>query len=168
MELLFLRHGAAEEKGARGGDAARRLTAAGRGQVSLVADAIRRAGVAPATCLSSPLARARETAEIACELLGCGELRESEALVPESDWERLSRALKPLPAGATVMLVGHQPSIGAMLAGALGADGASFPLPKAGAALVALPGASPPGELEWLLPPSLLERLMERGRTRRR
>lgn len=64
MKLYVMRHGPAEDDSVTGRDADRELTAAGRERVTLVAQALLDAGEAPYVILSSPLARALQTAEI--------------------------------------------------------------------------------------------------------
>ena len=64
MKLYIMRHGPAEDTPPSGRDADRVLSAAGRERVRLVAQALDQGGESPFAILSSPLARALETAEI--------------------------------------------------------------------------------------------------------
>ena len=68
MKLYVMRHGPAEDDAASGRDADRVLSAPGRERVRLVAQALYDQGEAPFAVLSSPLARALETAEIVAEV----------------------------------------------------------------------------------------------------
>jgi len=68
MKLYVMRHGPAEDDAPTGRDADRVLTPAGRERVRLVAEALELGGEAPFAILSSPLARALETAEIVAEV----------------------------------------------------------------------------------------------------
>lgn len=68
MKLFVMRHGPAEDDAPTGRDADRVLSAAGRERVRLVAQALEDAGEFPFAILSSPLARALETAEIVAEV----------------------------------------------------------------------------------------------------
>jgi len=61
MQVYLLRHGIAEGKSAKGGDAARELTAEGRAELKHVLKAAAKAGVKPALILTSPYVRARGT-----------------------------------------------------------------------------------------------------------
>ena len=70
-------------------------------------------------------------------------------------------ALGRHPAGATVAIVGHEPTMSMTLARLLGAaDGERFPFRKGGAALVDLPdGLAAGGRLVWFLRPKVLRAL---------
>src|SRR5687768_2130510 len=66
MELVVLRHGKAEDSNPAG-DAARELLEKGRSQSQDAGQLLKSAGLLPEIVLSSPLARARQTAEEFCE-----------------------------------------------------------------------------------------------------
>ncbi|MDB4945973.1 MAG: phosphohistidine phosphatase, SixA [Labilithrix sp.] len=68
MKLYVMRHGPAEDAASTGRDADRVLTVPGRERVRLVAQALVEASEHPFTIVSSPLARALETAEIVAEV----------------------------------------------------------------------------------------------------
>src|SRR4051812_9306069 len=68
MKLYVMRHGPAEDSSASGRDADRVLTVAGRERVRLVAQALMDGAEYPFTIVSSPLARALESAEIVAEV----------------------------------------------------------------------------------------------------
>ena len=113
MIFGVMRHAKAEpaREGLR--DEERRLTEEGRRQVEALARVL---PWRPRVIVHSPLARARETAEILAGLLGVGEVVESELLRPD----RMSvEALRSL-AGDGVLLVGHAPSVEEALSGLLG------------------------------------------------
>ncbi|WP_437765514.1 histidine phosphatase family protein [Sorangium sp. So ce281] len=112
MHLYVMRHGPAEERATSGRDADRRLTPEGRERVARVSLELHRLrGGAPLPLvLASPLARARETAEIAAPICGAPEvaLRDELALdagLPSSLVAVLARG------GADALLVGHQPNV---------------------------------------------------------
>ncbi len=69
MEFYIVRHGIAEGYAA-GGDAERALTEEGRTKIAEVAAGLARAGVEIDHLYSSPLLRARQTAEILAGPLG--------------------------------------------------------------------------------------------------
>ncbi|XXX73734.1 phosphohistidine phosphatase SixA [Sorangium sp. So ce134] len=112
MHLYVMRHGPAEDRAATGRDADRRLTPEGRERVERVAIELHRIrGGAPlARVLASPLARARETAEIAAPLCGAPEVELRSELSVDAD---LPFALVAALAqgGADALLVGHQPNV---------------------------------------------------------
>src|SRR5689334_2900287 len=89
MELYFLRHGIAADTGPEdSGDAGRPLTEEGIDKLKEAARGLRRLGVRPDVLLSSPLVRARQTAEIVRKAFGI-ESRLVDALAPGCDITRL-------------------------------------------------------------------------------
>ena len=115
--LDVLRHGEAESPGPRG-DAARALTPAGRRTVIELTQLLVREGWRPGRIFSSPLLRARQTAEIV--RAGTPDAPEIEEL-PELQAEtEPSDALAALDAmnvvKGHVLLVSHQPLAGRMAA----------------------------------------------------
>jgi phosphohistidine phosphatase len=160
VELLLLRHGIAEERRADRPDAERALTPLGRRRTRAVADRLVALGFGGFEAVSSPLVRAVQTAEIACQagLLapGCPAFRIDPALAPGADpgpliWDLQGRALAqpPEPGSARrLLLVGHEPDLGDLVARLLGAPGGTIAVKKAGVALLSLafgtgPGAGP-------------------------
>ncbi|XYH94481.1 phosphohistidine phosphatase SixA [Sorangium sp. So ce1128] len=112
MHLYVMRHGPAEDRASSGRDADRRLTPEGRDRVQRISNELHRVrGGAPLLrVLASPLARARETAEIAAPICGAPEveLRDELALdagLPLALVAALGRG------GADALLVGHQPNV---------------------------------------------------------
>ena len=127
MELYIVRHGeAGQAMRVRGrADAERELTREGRKETADVAKALRALGCAPERIGTSPLARARQTAEILADVLDAKKKLEScEFLSPGSDAEALIRWLRDVRADS-VMIVGHMPDL-AHLASALLAPKASL------------------------------------------
>jgi phosphohistidine phosphatase len=124
--IYLLRHGEAED--ATGGDdAARRLTEKGERQALVAGRALKELGISVDACLTSPKVRARETARIACEVLGVA-VEETEALRGGA-FDALD-----LSAGrGNVLLVGHEPDFSAEV-GRL--TGANVDLKKGGIAVV--------------------------------
>ncbi len=101
--IWLLRHGEAEGKGED--DSSRRLTADGERQARAAGVALSRLGIAFDACLTSPKARARETARIACEELDV-RVEETPAL-RGGDFDAVE-----LAAGRSqVLLVGHEPDL---------------------------------------------------------
>ena len=155
MELYFLRHGIAEDEGPEGtGDAGRRLTKEGAAKMRAEARVLRQLGLRLDTLLSSPLARAHETAQIVAKELGL-ELRLSDALAPGCDARRLLDLLGEHRAAERVMVVGHEPGFSALIGELTG--GSRVQLKKGGLARVDLAAPEPgAATLVWLLPPKLL------------
>ena len=66
-ELLLIRHGIAVERGSTATDEERALTSEGRARTRRVLERLERLGLACGPLVSSPLVRARQTAELALE-----------------------------------------------------------------------------------------------------
>jgi phosphohistidine phosphatase len=116
----------------------------------------------PQRIWTSPLVRARETAEIACEILAPPEpLAMLEQLSAGTDVGRILRWLKTCEEEA-VMLVGHMPDL-AILAACLTVQVKTdaIDLKKSGLCCIAFDDgiAEGKGRLVWLVTPSLLSRL---------
>lgn len=97
----MLRHGDAED--GDGDDAARRLTEKGGRQAVAAGRALAALGAEIDSCLTSPKARAAETARLACETLGL-EPEGAEELC-DGSFDSLSLAV----GRGNVLLVGHEP-----------------------------------------------------------
>jgi len=115
MEIYLLRHGLAVERGSRGfkDDAIRPLTPKGRRQLRKIAAAISKLDLRCDQILSSPLVRAKQTAEIvAAGLKLKKQLKFSNALAPAGSRVVLFRQLarmKPVP--ERLLFVGHEPDL---------------------------------------------------------
>ena len=119
MNIYILRHGIAVEHGSPDfeKDADRPLTPEGEKQLRKSARAMKRMKLEFDLILSSPLVRARQTAEIvAGEMKARKRLEISDALTPGGDVEALVRQLnerEPAPEG--VLLVGHEPYLSRLI-----------------------------------------------------
>ena len=113
LVLDVLRHGEAEPAGA-GGDAARGLSPAGRHAIAGLAERLSAERWRPGRIFSSPLLRARETAEIVRAAAPDAPAIESlDELLAEADPGRLLAALEAKGAGSGhILLVTHQPLAG--------------------------------------------------------
>jgi phosphohistidine phosphatase len=115
---------------------------------------LRRLKVASDTLLSSPLARARQTAEIVARELGV-ELQLADALAPGCTAERLLELLGQHRDAKRVMVVGHEPDFSVMIGELTG--GSQVLLKKGGLGRVDLEAMEKGGgTLVWLLPPLAL------------
>jgi len=169
VELLLLRHGIAEERCPERVDGERALTAVGRSRTRAVAERLVQLDLGCDQLVTSPLVRARQTAEIA---VGAGLVAEgSPSLSSRVDAVRVDVALAPggdpLPLVAEfqraasahkgllrLALVGHEPDLGALAAQLIGAPEGAIALKKAGIALLLLgPGL---GQLKLLMAPRQL------------
>ena len=156
MTLYVLRHAIAEAHRPGRADSARQLTGRGRAKARRVLSHACRVGVRPATILTSPYARAVQTAEIAIrELATAGRPIQTHGLVPfVSAFDLWSELRDHLRSGDT-MAVGHNPQLSSLVTLLIGARADALWLKKSG--LVALDvgaaGVQPRAELSWLLTP---------------
>jgi len=156
MRLYFVRHGIAEDLATS--DFARELTKRGRRRVATSAKVIKRLGLAPREIFSSPRLRARQTAEIIAEALGCG-VTLSEAVNFGFDRAAVRRLTKNLSADDEVMFVGHNPDMSLLVSEITGVD---LSMKKGGLARVDVIGrAVDEGELVWLIAPKVFDALQD-------
>lgn len=161
MRLLLIRHAIAVPRGSGDmPDDERPLTPEGEKRFRKAAAGLARIASAPDEVLTSPLPRARRTAEIAAEAWGGSKIRDVGALADGSMAALLS-LLSRYPASATVALVGHEPHLSDLLATLLGdGDADRLAFKKGGAACVEFDGpVRRGGYLRWFLPPRILRRL---------
>jgi phosphohistidine phosphatase len=167
MELFLLRHGIAVERGDLDykNDAERPLTAKGRRELRRVAAAMRKMKLSFDLMLSSPLVRAKQTAEIvAMELKLQKLLKFSDTLKHGNNAKTLIGGLNHLkPAPEKILLVGHEPDLGELISLLVsGKPDANFALKKGGLAkleIVKKLSAGRCATLVWLLTPKLMERM---------
>jgi phosphohistidine phosphatase len=163
VKLLIVRHAIAVERGTPGvPEEERRLTPEGRRRFRRAAQGLARLMPRPDALLTSPLPRARETAEIAARAWGRVAVKTVEAL-RDGDTAGLEAALGSRADDALVAIVGHEPYLSSLLARLLDSrrsDRVSFR--KGGVALVEVPGPlTEGGHLLWFLPPKVLRQLAD-------
>ncbi|WP_169973184.1 phosphohistidine phosphatase SixA [Tautonia rosea] len=160
-QLFVLRHGIAVAHGTPGyEDDERPLTPKGRTRLKEQLRGLKVLEVIPDRILSSPLPRARETAEIVARGLGIEDRLE---LVPElrphASSSSIRRWLDVIP-GDSVMIVGHNPAFSELISVLPLGPGTPFiaELKKGGLASFQV---DPNGRytLEWLMTPRVLRRL---------
>lgn len=141
-----------------GPDDQRPLTKEGKQRMAQEAKTINNLDLKLDLILSSPLVRARQTAEIVAEKLEPGvDLVVDERLSPGFDSDHLAEILASHPDSNAVMLVGHEPDFSSMISYLVG--GGELVCKKGGLARVdLLEENSMRGELVWLIPPKLLAR----------
>jgi phosphohistidine phosphatase len=164
MNLFLLRHGVAVERDEfdYAGDASRRLTPKGKKQLRAVADALPAMGLCFDVILSSPLVRARQTAEIiAGDLKLMRRLAFTDELKPGGNAKNLVQKigqLKPVP--ENVLLVGHEPDFSELISLLVtGSHGGGFALKKGGLAKLESEKlrAGKCAALAWLLTPAQMK-----------
>ena len=161
MELIIVRHAIAFERSARRwpDDGERPLSPRGVQRARQAAAGLKRLTQCPVRVLTSPLLRARQSAEILTRCAGWPAAVPCLLLAPGGSPERLLALLAGLR-GARIAVVGHQPDLGRLLAACLPGEtaAAAFRLKKMSVALVRFSGhaRAARGTLEWLAPPRLL------------
>ena len=157
MEIYILRHGIAEE--AHGGmkDADRALTPEGAKKLQSVLRRARAVDVRPSIIVTSPFRRARETAQVAAEILSGATLVESRALTPESSPDAVWEAIRAHKGESQLMLVGHEPLLSAVYAYLLGSPAFQIDVKKGSLGRIDVDrfGAQPRGVFRWLIYPKL-------------
>lgn len=157
MELYLIRHAEASALGERGitTDEERPLTELGESQAQAAARALQAKGVVLDKLLTSPLIRARQTAEILLQSWARPELvlEATNTLAPGGKPRKLSKLLAKLGSDR-IGLVGHMPDLAEYLAWLIGDKKTQIDLAKAGMALVICdtPGKGL-GSLQWLVAP---------------
>ena len=163
MRLYLMRHGDAGDKAAwNGDDLERPLTEKGRMRALAMAEHLDRIGVAPRRVITSPLARAAQTATTVAEVLGGIEtLVQDDRLGPRFGIDALAKIIAENDGEADgLLLVGHEPTLSQVLADVIG--GGDIVMKKGAVAAVDLmpragKGSQPPsGTLAWLLSPGAL------------
>jgi phosphohistidine phosphatase len=160
--LYLLRHGIAEPHGTPGvAEADRPLTSKGEERLVQIARGLQRLTIEPDRIVTSPLVRARRTAEIVAEVLGFDDRLEiAEILSPGYDAEEIREWLREREE-SSLMMVGHNPNLTELLGVLIGVAGQVLPfdLKKGGVASLRS-GESDFHELKWLATPKLLRGLM--------
>ncbi len=158
MDLILLRHGRAEECGTRLNDDERELTVYGKEKMYLISTGIKRLIRKYSTLeiWSSPLPRARQTAQIVAQVL------EVQQIVPKSavqsgELDVLAANWNSFAGDDGLLIVGHQPYLSEW---SQEICGLVLPFKKGAAACIRLQQNIPPtGKLRWFLQPGDLARL---------
>jgi len=162
MELMIVRHAIAVDHGdpAYKRDEDRPLTPEGMHKFRLAARGLKEFANKPERIVSSPLIRARQTAEILRDVVAPEvKIEYLDDLVPDGDFGRALQFLKGLRA-ERVAIVGHEPHLSGFTSYLLVGEKskAEVVFKKGGAALVTFPSAPGAGHgtLEWLVQPAAL------------
>lgn len=139
-----------------GPDADRPLSRKGRKQAERLAIVLARARSEPDVLLSSPKARAAQTAEFLAAALGL-EVRLHDGLAGPLDLDTLAAILADNGGPSRPILVGHDPDLSDLASELLGS---AVALKKGAFARIDLAGLPAAGEgvLRWLVPPELFAR----------
>jgi phosphohistidine phosphatase len=155
MQLFVIRHGIAEDAGVGQADADRELTGAGARKVRRAVKGMRRLEIRFDRVLTSPWARARQTAELLSPL--CDRDPVATDLLCQAPRSELLAAMAEM--SLTTAVVGHEPWLGQLVSWLAFGDmrhAEAILLRKAG--VVWLDGGVVPGgmTLRALLPPRVL------------
>ncbi|MDW8105527.1 MAG: phosphohistidine phosphatase SixA [Armatimonadota bacterium] len=168
MNLYLVRHAIAVPHDAPGyeEDSLRPLTDKGRAKMRDIARGLKALGVCPQLILTSPYVRARQTAEILQEMLGCTEaLVLTENLLPLAHPDHLWQELRRYAHVPSLALVGHEPNISALTNLLLGVTGLQIVFKKGGVCYLTVDsfGEEPHATLHWLLAPKHLVAIGRKG-----
>ena len=164
MELLLVRHAIAFDRNHLRwrNDALRPLSPRGLLKMRRAAAGIRKLGIIPSRVLSSPLVRARQTAQLLCGKARWPHATIVEALAPARPIPDLLRLLASQRV-VRLAVIGHEPDLGHLLACCIGSPPGAAPvqLRKGGIACVVFDGTikAGGGRLVWLLTPRVLRSL---------
>jgi phosphohistidine phosphatase len=162
IHLYLIRHGIAAERGTYANDGDRPLTAEGQKKTKAVAERLAALGLQFDLVLTSPLVRARQTADILIKAQLSSQLQESDDLVPAGDFEAWCRWLSGWAQGdrSSLALVGHEPDLGEWAERLVwGEPRHRLVVKKAGVIGIEMSNLSQPvgtSELFWLSPPRFL------------
>jgi phosphohistidine phosphatase len=161
-ELYLVRHAIAEERGDEWSDDAKRpLTSSGMSRMKKAVRGLKRLDVSIEVILSSPLVRARQTAEILSAGLDPNPtIVNLESLAPGGTHTALIADLQKHARKCRIALVGHEPSIGELAARLIGSRHA-IAFKKGAICRIDLDEIPPsgPGDLRWFLTPRILRGL---------
>ena len=163
-ELYLVRHAIAAERGPEWLDDGRRsLTDRGVTRFRKAVAGLAALGLVVDEVLTSPLVRARQTADLlAADLPDHPPVKVLEALAPGHTPERVVQEVARVMRGRRVALVGHEPCVGELAAFLIGTRRAT-PFKKGGVCRidVEFTGDHPAGTLVWFATPGMLRRLAE-------
>ena len=160
--LYLVRHAIAEERGDEWPDDTKRpLTHKGIAKMRQVVQGLDRLEPGIEVVLTSPLVRARQTAELLVEgLKPKPTLTVLPALAPDELPARVAEALGAYAGRKAMALVGHEPGLGELGAWLIGAN-APMVFKKGGIAQIDVASLPPEryGQLVWLATPKMLRGL---------
>lgn len=158
MRLYFFRHGIAQPHDEPGiMDHQRQLTEDGSNRTRRAARLLKLLDIKPDRLYSSPLIRARQTADILGQVLGIAVQVRAE-LAPGFSAAHVGALTRDIGAEGEVLFVGHEPDFSATICDLIG--GGQITLKKGSLARVDVASYHPlSGSLTWLLNPKVFEEL---------
>jgi phosphohistidine phosphatase len=160
--LYLIRHAVAEDRSDDWPDDTKRpLTNKGAAKMREVVAGLAALDPQIEDVLTSPLVRAKQTADLLLEgLLPAPRLSIVPALAPGGSPQQIAEALAGHSGAAAVALVGHEPGLGELAAWLVGAK-TPFAFKKGGMCRIDVAKLPPAGsgQLIWLAPPKMLRAL---------
>jgi phosphohistidine phosphatase len=161
-QLYFVRHGLAAARGdAWPDDTKRPLTEEGMSRLRKAVRGLARLGVSVEVVLTSPLVRARQTAEIVAGGLDPRpSLVNVDSLAPDGSYAAVVADLEKHARKTRIALVGHEPMMGELAARLIGSRH-PIEFKKGGVCRIDVEDLPPagPGDLRWMLTPKILRAL---------
>ncbi|MDZ7834817.1 MAG: phosphohistidine phosphatase SixA [Alkalibacterium sp.] len=147
IELMLVRHGKAEERSADKEDAKRQLTEEGKDEFAAFISSVNKDLKTDLNIRvwTSPMKRAKQTAEILTEQLNWPKAEEKDFLA-SGDYQAFTEEVKALDSDTRVVCVGHKPTQGDWV-GVL--TGSPYSFKKGGVALIHLGDDRIQGKLVW-------------------
>lgn len=152
MQLFLLRHGKAEPHGHRN-DFDRALVERGFKQARQAGGLLRETGGLPELVLTSPLVRAKQTAETFCEAAGIDGPIVQPWIASGMRPETALAELRAFTEFRRVMLVGHEPDLSNLIHWICGGE---VELPTGTLACLEVSPPAPKGRLLYLVPPVMV------------
>jgi phosphohistidine phosphatase len=166
MKLYLIRHSNAVEPGTPDyeDDSQRPLTEKGREKMRKIASALKELSVNPDLILSSPFVRAAQTAEVLSKIMKYKkDIAYSDALIPVGSADTLIGEINEKYTVDELVLVGHEPSLSALV-GTLTGGGPEISINLKNGGVCCLSAddlhVERKATLEWLLTPKILSRLL--------
>ncbi|RIL07721.1 MAG: hypothetical protein DCC75_09780, partial [Proteobacteria bacterium] len=157
VDVYLVRHGIAAPRGSRlFANDDRPLTVKGKRKLHEISRALTKLVPRPDLILSSPLIRARETAEIVGAAWGFKKrVACNQALLPEREAEEIAEILNRHKSKKDIVLVGHEPNRSAVACWLLRSEHGSLERKKGSVCRITVNGTRnrPSGQLRWLLTP---------------
>lgn len=156
LKLYVIRHGiAGKSLDNELQDEARSLTKKGRDKIKEIAKGMKELAVEFDLVITSPLLRAKESAEIINDYCGSDHpLIVSDLLRPGSSYEELIKFLNSLKDNENIAIIGHEPFLSGFSSYCLSKSKNPFlTIKKGGALILEMEGAIKPGQckLSWLM-----------------
>lgn len=159
--VILVRHGLAAKRGdAYPDDNKRPLVGRGIAALKKEARALAALGVGLDQILTSPLVRARQTADVLAAELGNAPVAVIASLAPGGKFAAIVDDLSRYSRKESIALVGHEPDLGELASRLLGTRTA-VEFKKGAMCAVEVKALPPtgPAKLRWFIPPKMLRRM---------